>query len=419
MTKPVGPICNLDCAYCYYLEKEQQYARTSSWRMPETILETYIRSYIDSQETAEIGFAWQGGEPTLLGVEFFQTVVDIQTRYANGKRITNAIQTNGTLLTDEWGTFLRENQFLVGISIDGPRELHDRYRVDKQSRPTFDRVMRGIEMLKKHSIDFNTLTVVNRANASHALEVYHFLKEIGSKFIQFIPVVERVDGRGNKSHDGLIQLSPPPSRDDDTRSKVTEWSVGSVAYGDFLIAIFDEWVRHDVGTIFVQMFDIALGQWMGLPAGLCVFAETCGNALAMEHNGDLYSCDHYVYPEYKIGNIADQNLEEIVGSDRQLKFGLDKRDLLVDDCIECDVRFACNGDCPKHRFRKSSTGQMGLSYLCPSYMKFFRHIDPYMRVMAQLLQAQRPPAQIMGMLARGEFGNHAPPRDGANTIGKL
>ncbi|HEY3332133.1 MAG TPA: anaerobic sulfatase maturase [Capsulimonadaceae bacterium] len=396
MAKPIGPICNLDCAYCYYLEKEAQYPATGSWRIEDATLETYIRQYIEAHDSPEIGFAWQGGEPTLLGVSFFEHVIELQNRYADGKRITNSIQTNGTLLDDEWCQFLQANMFLVGISIDGPRELHDRFRVDKNARPTFDLVMRGLNLLKKHGVEFNTLTVVSRANSSKPLDVYHFLKEIGSRYIQFIPVVERVNGL---SKNGLIQLAPPMRHNSEDRSKVTPWSVGSVAFGDFLVAVFDEWVRQDVGNVFVQMFDIALGQWAGEPAGLCVFDVTCGRGLAMERNGDVFSCDHYVYPEYRLGNVNSESLREMADSARQLKFGDDKRDLLVDDCVACDVRFACNGDCPKHRFRRSSSGQMGLSYLCPSYKRFFSHVDPYMRTMASLLKAQRPPAEIMRMIS--------------------
>ena len=409
MTKPIGPICNLDCRYCFYLEKEELYRsgnpRTHSWQMPDDVLESYIRQYIEAQDVPEISFAWQGGEPTLLGARFFRKVVALQQRYAGGKRITNALQTNGTLLDDEWGAFLAENDFLVGLSIDGPRELHDTYRVDKQGRPTFDHVVRGLGFLKKHGVEFNTLTVVNRANSQHPLAVYRFLKEIGSGFIQFIPLVERAPLAPLATENGLIQLSlaaPPDPGAKQARSPVTDWSVRSDDYGRFLVEIFDDWVRQDVGRVFVQLFDVALGNWIGAGASLCVFAPKCGSALAIEHNGDVYSCDHYVYPQYRLGNIAQGSLLDMVRSPEQVKFGSDKSDTLPAYCRECEVRFACNGECPKHRFLRTPDGEPGLNYLCAAYKRFFNHVDPYLRTMAQLLHSQRAPADIMGMIARKE-----------------
>jgi len=391
MAKPIGPICNLDCSYCFYLEKEQLYPDTRSWRMSGEILERYIREFIQIQNGPDILFAWQGGEPTLLGVDYFRHVVALQQKHANGKLISNTLQTNGTLIDDEWASFFHDNGFLIGVSIDGPRELHDTYRVDKQQRPTFDAVMRGIECLSQHGVEFNTLTVVSNANAAHPLEVYRFLKEIGSGFIQFIPLVERSAQTSN----GLLQISMPNARE---KTVVTEWSVGASAYGDFLIAVFDEWVRCDVGRVFVQLFDVALGNWMGLGSGLCVFAETCGHALALEHNGDVYSCDHYVYPEYRLGNLGSDSLESLISSDFQKQFGTDKRDTLSKDCIDCAVRFACNGDCPKHRFQVDARGRQGLSYLCPSYKTFYSHIDPAMRIMGHLLREGLPAARIMDII---------------------
>jgi uncharacterized protein len=400
MTKPIGPICNLDCKYCFYLEKENLYPGNSKWKMSDEVLETYIRQYIEQQGTPEISFAWQGGEPTLLGVGFFRKVVELQQKYAGGKKIANAIQTNGTLLDDEWGAFLAENQFLVGLSIDGPRELHDTYRVDKKQEPTFDKVMRGIGILKKHGAEFNTLTVVNRANSKHPLEVYRFLKEIGSGFIQFIPLVERLAPASEADTTGLGLAAPPePSLPHEEKdSPVTSWSVQSKQYGEFLVQIFNEWVRRDVGTVFIQLFDVALGNWMGLGSSLCVFAEKCGSALAMEHNGDVYSCDHYVYPKYLLGNVLRETLGDMVNSAEQRKFGSDKSDTLPAYCKRCEVRFACNGECPKHRFIQTPDGEEGLNYLCPAYKQFFTHIDPYMKTMAQLLRAGRPAAEIMPML---------------------
>jgi uncharacterized protein len=389
MTKPIGPVCNLDCKYCFYLEKEKLYPGTRRWAMSSETLERYIQQYIASQQVDEVHFAWQGGEPTLLGVDFFRAVIALQKKHAGGKSIHNALQTNGTLIDDEWGEFLAEHKFLVGISIDGPRELHDRYRVDKGNAPTFDRVMRGLNKLKAHNVDFNTLTVVNRYNSQFPLEVYRFLKEVGSGFMQFIPVVERKASEPQSN--GLVLIQPSFDR----AAEVTEWSVEPLAYGKFLAGIFDEWVKKDVGRYFVQQFDVALESWMGMEASLCIFRRTCGSALAMEHTGDLYSCDHFVYPENKLGNIVESDLDQMVRSQQQIRFGLDKRDSLPRMCRECDVRFACNGECPKHRFLTTPDGQPGLNYLCAGYKHFFHHIDPYMQFMASELRSGRPPANIM------------------------
>jgi uncharacterized protein len=397
LTKPVGPICNLDCKYCFYLEKEKLYPGENQWRMSDEVLEEYVRQYIQSQRSAEINFAWQGGEPTLLGVEFFRKAVALQEKFADGKTIFNAIQTNGTLLDDEWCEFLAANKFLVGLSIDGPAELHDKYRVDKRQQPTFAAVMRGLELLKKHGVEFNTLTVVNRANSQQPLEVYRFLKSIGSQFIQFIPLVERAATSEMKIA-GYDFAAPPLPGEKENVSAVTPWSVEAEQYGKFLCTIFDEWVRHDVGKTFVQLFDVALGNWMGLGSSLCVFAEKCGVALAIEHNGDLYSCDHYVYPRHKLGNVMNQSLGAMVNSPQQIKFGNDKSNSLPKFCRECEVRFACNGECPKHRFISTPDGEDGLNYLCAAYKKFFNHIDPHMKTMARLLQNDEAPARIMESL---------------------
>ena len=308
LTKPTGPICNLDCKYCFYLEKENLYADTSQWAMREDVLESYVRQYIESQTAPVISFAWQGGEPTLLGVDFFRKVVRLQAKYAAGKKIENGFQTNGVLLDDRWGEFLAENGFLVGISIDGPERLHDRYRVDKGGAPSFRRVMRGLGYLRKHGVEYNTLTVVQRSNSRHPLEVYRFLKQAGSRFMQFIPIVERESPQPDDA--GLVLISP----DSAEPARVSPWSVDSFQYGKFLCAIFDEWVRRDVGRYYVQIFDVALESWMGMAASLCVFRETCGSALALEHNGDLYSCDHYVYPENLLGNIMEDPMGSLVNS---------------------------------------------------------------------------------------------------------
>jgi uncharacterized protein len=396
MAKPVGPICNLDCRYCFYLEKENLYDKKRDWAMPDPVLESYISQFIAAQDTPTVSFAWQGGEPTLLGVDFFRKVIALQNKYANGKRIENAFQTNGVLLDDHWGEFLAENQFLIGISIDGPADLHDYYRVDKGGAPTFDRVMRGLRFLKKHQVEFNALTVVNRRNSQHPLRVYRFLKGIGCQFMQFIPLVERVAKVARP--DGLVLISPR----DPHPAEVTEWSVESRQYGVFLCAIFDEWVRKDVGDCYVQLFDVALESWLGQEPGLCVFRPTCGAAMALEHTGDLYSCDHYVYPENKLGNILEQPLQALVNSAPQRRFGLDKRDSLPRYCRECDVRFACNGECPKHRFITTPDGEPGLNYLCAGYKLFFQHVDPYMRFMANELHHHRPPANVMAWIHQKE-----------------
>lgn len=389
MTKPSGPLCNIDCKYCFYLEKSKLFPDEKHWRMPDDVLESYIRQYIEAQDTPEIQFAWQGGEPTVLGVAYFEKVVELQAKYANGKTIANAFQTNGTLLNDAWGEFLHGHNFLVGLSIDGPQAIHDAYRVDKQGRPTFHKVMRGMEFLKKHRVEFNTLTCVNRKNATQALEVYRFLRKEGSGHMQFIPIVERrVQGCENDA----LELVLPGAPGDPS---VTPWSVRPDEFGQFLCAIFDEWVRHDVGKVFVQTFEVSLMAWMGLEPNLCIFQKECGLGLALEHNGDLYSCDHFVYPEHQLGNIMEKTIAEMVSSPQQQQFGRDKLETLPQYCLDCDVRFICNGDCPKHRFTTTLDGEEGLSYLCAGYKQFFHHIDPYMKVMASELRARRPATSVM------------------------
>lgn len=379
MLKPRGPVCNLDCRYCYYLSKERLYPG-SDFRMSEELLGEFTRHYIESQKVPEVTFTWQGGEPLLIGLEFFQRAVELQQEYRRpGMQIHNTLQTNGIPLDEEWCHFFRENGFLIGISLDGPAELHDVYRADKSGRATFDRVMAGVELLNEHWVDFNILTCVHAANADHPLGVYRFLRdEVGTKHIQFIPVVERDNETGFQEGD-----------------KVTERSVGARQYGEFLIAIFDEWVRHDVGRVFVQIFDVSLAGWVGQRPGLCVFDETCGTALVMEHNGDLYACDHFVEPRYRLGNIQEIPMGELVSSATQRRFGSEKRDALPGYCMECDVRFICNGGCPKNRFITTPDGKDGLNYLCEGYRAFFRHIDVPMRFMESELRAGRPPANIM------------------------
>jgi len=388
MVKPRGPICNLDCEYCYFLSKERLYP-DSDFRMSGALLEEYTRQYIEAQRVPEVTFAWQGGEPTLMGLDFFREAVAYQQKYRKpGMRIINALQTNGTLLDDGWGQFFHDHHFLIGISIDGPPHLHDAYRRDKGGRPTFERVLRGVEVLKRHRVEFNVLTCVNAANAPYPLDVYRFLRdEIGAAFIQFIPIVERDNATGFQEG-----------------SAVTPRTVTGEQYGRFLTGVFDEWVRRDVGRVFVQIFDVALAAWSGQRPGLCVFEETCGVALAMEHNGDVYSCDHFVEPRYNLGNMNVIPLADLVASDRQRQFGLDKRDKLPRMCRECEVRFVCNGGCPKNRLLATPDGEPGLNFLCAGYKAFFTHIDRPMRIMAAELRAGRPPANVMLILAREEAG---------------
>ena len=376
--------------------------------MSAPVLETYIREYIAAQDSPVIHFAWQGGEPTLLGVNFFRKVIEFQRRYSEGKRIENGFQTNGVLLNDEWGEFLAEAKFLVGVSIDGPQALHDRYRVDKGGQPTFDQVLRGIGYLKRHDVEFNTLTVVQRHNSQFPLEVYRFLKNAGSGFMQFIPIVERI--AQSPIPGGLVLISPASQQ----KARVSEWSVEPLQYGKFLCSIFDEWVRHDVGRVFVQLFDVSLESWMGMEPSLCVFRKTCGEAMAIEHNGDVYSCDHYVYPENRLGNILQDPLRSMLESTQQYHFGQDKQDTLPRYCRECDVRFACNGECPKHRFVRTPEGEEGLNYLCAGYKLFFHHVDPYMRFMAEELHHQRAPANVMAWVKARESAAAMATRPGRN-----
>ena len=382
MTKPRGAICNLDCKYCYFLSKERLYPN-SDFRMSETLLEEYTRQFIEAQHTPEITFAWQGGEPTLMGLDFYKQAVSYQQKYRKPYTIIlNTMQTNAVTLDDDWCDFFAQNNFLIGVSLDGPQKLHDAYRVDKGGAPTFDRVIRGINLLKKHGVEFNILTTVHHENADYPLEIYRFMRdELQTQFLQFIPIVERDNATGFQEG-----------------SAVTTRSVGAEQYGEFLMTIFDEWVRHDVGSMFVQIFDVALGTWAGHNPGLCIFEETCGTGLAMEHNGDVYSCDHYVEPKHKVGNIIDIPLSDIVMSDQQRAFGLAKRDTLPQYCRECEVRFICNGGCPKNRFIETPDGEAGLNYLCAGYKAFFTHINEPMQFMANELQHRRSPANVMAYM---------------------
>ncbi len=386
MVKPRGPVCNLSCAYCYYLSKERLYPG-SDFRMTDELLEDFTRQYIAAQRVPDVTLGWQGGEPTLMGLDFFRRAVALQEKYRRpGMRVQNGLQTNGTLLDDAWCRFFAEHNFLIGLSLDGPRELHDAYRRDKGGRPTHARVVAGARLLQKHGVEFNILTTVHAANVGHPLAVYRFLRdEVGAQFVQFIPIVERDNATGFQEGDRL-----------------TGRSVTGRQYGDFLIAAFDEWVRRDVGRVFVQIFDVALAAWVGQRPGLCVFEETCGTALVLEHNGDLYACDHFVEPRCRLGNIRETPLVELVGSEQQRQFGLAKRDALPRLCRECEVRFICHGGCPKNRVARTPDGEAGLNVLCDGYRAFFTHIDRPMRVMAAELRAARPAANVMRILVQEE-----------------
>nr|WP_321445675.1 anaerobic sulfatase maturase [uncultured Cohaesibacter sp.] len=398
MAKPIGPRCNLDCKYCYYLEKERLYPETKRFEMKQDVLEAYIRDYIASQEGMpgdEIWFNWQGGEPTILGVDYFRRIVALQKQYRrSGKRIRNALQTNGTLLDNDWAEFFKVHDFLIGLSLDGPEALHDGYRVDRAGRPSYAAVMEGLSLLKLHGVAFNILTVVHSENVRHPKDVYRFLRDIGAEHIQFIPIVER-------SADGETLASAPQIDEDGVDYFVTPWSVLPRAYGAFLCAVFDEWVRHDIGRIFVQFFDVQLGLAMGAPSSLCWFSETCGQGLAIEHNGDIYACDHYVYPEYRLGNILTTPIRALAASEEQLQFGLAKRDSLPSECRTCDIRFACQGGCPKHRFLKTSDGTVGLNYYCRSMKQFMKHAGPCLQAMSRLIRSGRSASDIMVEMTKG------------------
>jgi uncharacterized protein len=392
MAKPSGPLCNLNCTYCYYLEKKKLYPSVKDFRMQDDVLENFIRQYIEAVQLPSVTFVWQGGEPTLLGLEYFRKIVALQKKYSGNKKIENSFQTNGTLLDADWCSFFADNHFLVGISIDGEEHNHDHFRESASGAPTFKKVMKGIELLHQNKVEFNTLSCVNSYNVRFPSETYRFLRQIGSGFIQFIPVIERFSVSAVEHELRLISPDFPGD------AEVTSWSVPSRGYGEFLSSIFDIWVRADVARVFVQIFDATLANYAGEMPGLCVFTETCGDALAMEHNGDLYSCDHYVYQENRLGNISETDLKEMVGSQAQFRFGLSKRNTLPVVCRKCDVRFACHGECPKHRFMKTPDGNSGLNYLCEGYKLFFHHVHPYMEYMTKELKSERAPANVMNWI---------------------
>ncbi len=387
MLKPVGSKCNLNCDYCYYLEKASLYSDRNQV-MSEELLEKFIKQYIESQTMPQVMFTWHGGETLMRPISFYKKAVDLQKKYAGGLQIDNSIQTNGTLLNDAWCSFFKENNFLVGISIDGPQDFHDKYRRDKMGRPSFHRVMQGINLLKKHKVEYNCLAVVNDYNVDYPLEFYRFFKEINCQYVQFTPIVERIRKNNN-------QMKLATAKEKDYEVELAPFTVDAEKWGNFLCAIFDEWIKEDVGKVYIQIFDSTLANWVGEQPGVCTMAKTCGHAGVMEFNGDIYSCDHFVFPEYKLGNIYSQPLTSLMYSDQQLKFGNDKFDTLPQQCHECEFLFACYGECPKNRFIKDKYGNQGLNYLCKGYHKFFHHVMPYMDFMKQELLAKRAPANVM------------------------
>lgn len=387
MLKPAGAHCNLACKYCYYLEKNKLYPTAQRHLMSDEMLEQFTREYIEAQTMNQVLFTWHGGEPLLRSIDFYRKALSLQQKYAGGRRIDNVIQTNGTLLTDEWCEFFAQNHWLVGISIDGPQPDHDHYRLTAAGKPSWKKVMQGIKLLKKHGVEWNAMAVVNAYNANHPLEFYRFFKENGCQFLQFTPIVERL----TRHEDGRTLASLA----DKDEISLSEASVAPEQWGYFLCAIFDEWVRKDVGKIFVEIFDCTLANWMGISPGICAYSKECGHAGVMEHNGDVYSCDHFVFPEYKLGNIRDHSLIDMLYGAQQQEFSRLKYSSLPRQCKECDMEFACHGECPKNRFMKDKYGDSGLNYLCLGYYHYYQHVAPYMDYMKQELMSQRPPSNIM------------------------
>ena len=387
MLKPASAHCNLACKYCYYLEKNKLYPTAQRHLMSNEMLEQFTREYIEAQTMSQVLFTWHGGEPLLRSIDFYRKALSLQQKYAGGRHIDNVIQTNGTLLTDEWCEFFAQNHWLVGISIDGPQPDHDHYRLTAAGKPSWKKVMQGIKLLKKHGVEWNAMAVVNAYNVNHPLEFYRFFKENGCQFLQFTPIVERL----TRHEDGRTLASLA----DKNEIPLSEASVTPEQWGYFLCAIFDEWVRKDVGKIFVEIFDCTLANWMGVSPGICAYSKECGHAGVMEHNGDVYSCDHFVFPEYKLGNIRDHSLIDMLYGEQQQEFSRLKHSSLPRQCKECDMEFACHGECPKNRFMKDKYGDSGLNYLCPGYYHYYQHVAPYMDYMKQELMAQRPPSNIM------------------------
>jgi uncharacterized protein len=394
VAKPTGPACNLNCAYCFYLEKHALFDREKDLRMSDEVLSAFIRSYIEAQPSPVIEFVWQGGEPTLLGIDFFQRVIDRQRPYAGRKTIANSLQTNGTLLDDRWCRFLKQHNFLVGLSLDGPREIHDLYRRDRAGKGTFDKVLRGLKLLQKHGVDVNVMASVGRETARHPLDVYRFFRNEGVEFIQFVPIIERLPADAEKQS-GFRLAGPASLNQEEANREITPWTVLPEEYGDFLIAIYEEWVRRDVGKTFVMNFEWALNAWIGNPSPVCIHSKRCGSSVVIEHNGDLFACDHYVYPRFRLGNILTDSLPKMVKASVDSGFGPAKENSLPRWCRECEVLAACQGGCPKHRFASTCQGEPGLHYLCPGYRKFFRHIRRYLRAMTTLLENGLPVSHVM------------------------
>lgn len=386
MLKPAGAMCNLACEYCYYLEKSHMYNEGPKTLMSDSLLEHFVKQYIESQTTPNVLFLWHGGETMMRPLSFYQKALELQKKYARGRTIDNAFQTNGTMLTDEWCRFFKENNWLVGVSIDGPKEVHNAYRQNRLGQPSYDQVMRGINLLNKHGVKWNAMAVVNDLNVKHPQEFYRFFKSIGCRYIQFTPIVERF-----ATHEDGRHLATPNQND----CQLAHFSVTPEDWGNFLCTIFDEWVRNDVGKYFIQIFDATLANWVGVDPGLCTMARNCGHAGVMEFNGDVYSCDHFVFPEYKLGNIRQNTLLEMMYSERQLEFGRMKQGSLPGQCRKCDYLFACNGGCPKDRFAQTVDGEPNLNYLCKGYHQYFKHVAPYMDYMKNELMSQRPPANVM------------------------
>ena len=385
MIKPVGSACNLDCHYCYYRDKSEIYGGAMP-RMSDELLETYIRQYIEGASQQNISFCWHGGEPLMAGLPFYRKAMELQRKYAGGKVIENTLQTNGILVNEEWCSFFKDNNFLIGLSLDGPEDIHDSFRRDCGGAPTFARVMKSVELMTRMGVEFNLLSTVNARSEGRGTEVYKFLRSL-NRYMQFLPVVEYVRQRPGKRP---LIVSP-----DEEDAVEAPWSVSAKGYGQFMCDVFDEWVRFDVGNCFVQLFDVTLANWCGVPPSLCAFSEVCGDGLVVEHNGDVYSCDHFVYPEYRLGNIMTGELADMYRSEEQQSFGRDKRDALPMECKRCNYYFLCHGECPKHRFAYARNGEPYMNVLCEGYKMFFRHTDPYMRYMKTLIEKGEPASKVM------------------------
>lgn len=386
MLKPVGAMCNLACEYCYYIEKSHLHEDVPGTLMSDSLLEHFVKQYIESQTTPDVLFLWHGGEPLMRSQSFYRKALNLQKKYAGGRTVNNVFQTNGTMLTDEWCRFFKENRCLVGVSVDGPKEFHDAYRQNRLGQPSFDQVMRGINLLDKYGVMWNAMAVVNSLNVKHPDEFFHFFKSIGCRYIQFTPIVERLAAHADGRY-----LATPDQKD----CRLAQFSITPEDWGNFLCTIFDEWVRNDVGTCFVQMFDATLANWVGVDPGLCTMARNCGHAGVMEYDGDVYSCDHFVFPEYRLGNIRQNTLLEMMYGEKQQEFARLKQGSLPGQCRKCDYLFACNGGCPKDRFAQTDEGELNLNYLCKGYHQYFKHVKPYMEFMKGELLSGRSPANVM------------------------